>query len=49
MWKIIGQTGDLERFLNHSCNLGMFLAKKKKYPKMTVLKEWKLKKKNIYF
>ena len=36
MWKIIGQLDD---------NLWVFLAKNKKYPKMTALKKWKLKKK----
>ena len=48
MWKIIGQIDDFDRFLNNSCNLGVFLAKNKKYPKMTVLKKWKLKK-NVFF
>ena len=31
-------------FLNNSCNLGVFLAKNQKYPKITVLKKRKLKK-----
>ena len=44
MWKILGQIDDFYRFLNNSCNLGVFLAKNQKYPKMTVLKKWKLKK-----
>ena len=44
MWKIIGQIDDFNRFLNNSFNLGVFLAKNKKYPKMTVFKTWKLKK-----
>ena len=44
MQKIIGQIDDLTVFFN-SCNLGVFLAKNQKYPKMTVLKKWKLKKK----
>ena len=44
MWKIIGQIDDFDSFLNNSCNLGVFLAKNQKYPKMTVLKKWKLKK-----
>ena len=45
MWKIIGPIDDFDRFLNNSYNLGMVLAKNQKYPKMTVLKKWKLKKK----
>ena len=44
MWKIIGQIDDVDRFLNNSCSLGVFLAKNKKYRKMIVLKKWKLKK-----
>ena len=40
-WKIIGQIDDFDRFLNNSCNFGVFLAKNQKYPKMTVLKKWK--------
>ena len=49
MWKIIGKIDDFDRVLNNSYNLGVFLAKNQKYPKMTVLKKWKLKKrrKNI--
>ena len=47
MWKIIGQIDDFDRFLNNSCNLGVFLAKNQKYPKMTVLKKWKSEKKKI--
>ena len=43
MWKIIGQVDDFERFLNNSCNLGVFLAKNQKYPKITVLKSGKKK------
>ena len=43
MWTIIGKIDDFDRFLNNSRNLGVFLAKNKKYPKMTVLKKWKLK------
>ena len=42
MWKIMGQIDDFDRFLNNSCNLGVFLAKNQKFPKMTVLKKWKL-------
>jgi hypothetical protein len=30
---------DFDRFLNNFCNLGVFLAKNQKYPKMTVLKK----------
>ena len=45
MWKIIGQIDDFDRFLNNSYNLGVFLAKNQKYPKMTDLKKSKLKKK----
>ena len=37
--KIIGQIDDFDRFLNNSCNLGVFLAKNQKYPKITVLKK----------
>ena len=33
MWKIIGQIDDFYRFLNNSCNLGVFIAKNKKIPK----------------
>ena len=44
MWKVIGQIDDFNCFLNNSFNLGVFLAKNKKYPKITVLKKWKLKK-----
>ena len=44
MWKTIGQIDDFDRFLNNSCNLGVFLAQNKKYPKMSVLKKCKLKK-----
>ena len=44
MWKIIGQIDDIDRFLKNSCDLGVFLAKNQKYPKMTVLKKWKFKK-----
>ena len=39
MRKIIWQIDDFHRFLNNSCNLGFFLAKNKKYPKITVLKK----------
>ena len=39
MLKIIGQIDDFHRFFNNSCNLGVFLAKNKKYQKMTVLKK----------
>ena len=49
MWKIIGQIDDFDRFLNNSCNLGVFLVKNQKYPKMTVLKKWKFKKKMYFF
>ena len=43
MWKITRQIDDLGRFLNNFCNFGVFLAKNQKYPKITVLKKWKLK------
>ena len=43
MWKIMGQIDDFDRFLNNSCDLGVFLAKNQKYQKMTVLKKWKLR------
>ena len=49
MWKIIGQIDDFDRYFNNSCNLGVFLAKNQKYPKITVLKKWKVKKKNVFF
>ena len=45
MWKIIGQSDDFGRFLNNFGNFGVFLAKNRKYPKITVLKKWKKKKK----
>ena len=49
MWKIIGQIDDFDRFLNNSCNLGVFLAKNQKYPKITVLNKWKFKKRRKKF
>ena len=44
MWKIMGQIDYFGRFLNNSCNLGVFLVKNQKYLKTTVLKKWKLNK-----
>ena len=35
-WKIIGQIYDFDRFLNNSCILGVFLAKRR-----NKIKEWK--------
>ena len=40
----MGQIDDFDRFLNNSCDLGVFLAKNQQYPKLTVLKKGKLKK-----
>ena len=42
MWKITRQVDDFGRLYNF-CNFGVYLAKNQKYPKMTVLKKWKLK------
>jgi hypothetical protein len=43
MWKIMGQIDDFDRFLNNSCNLGVFLAKNQKYQKWLFWKSenWK--------
>ena len=49
IWKIIRQIDDFGRFLNNFCNFGVFLAQNEKHPKMTVLKQWKLKKYNYFF
>ena len=47
--KIIRQFDDFGRFLNIFWNFGVFLAQNEKYPKMTVLKKWKLKKNICFF
>ena len=36
MWKIIGQIDDFDRFLNNSCNLGVFLAKNYCFEKVKI-------------
>ena len=44
IWKIIGQVDDFHRFLNNSCNLGVFLAKNTKIPKNNCFEKVKIKK-----
>ena len=45
MRKIIGQIDDFDRFLNNSCNLVVFLAKKSKIPKNHCFEKVKIEKK----
>ena len=41
----MGQIDDLDRFLNNSCNLGVFLAKIQKIPKNYCFEKVKIEKK----
>ena len=42
LWKIMGQIDDCDRFLNNSCDLGVFLAKNKKIPKKDCFEKVKI-------
>ena len=48
--KIRGQTDDFDRFLNNSCNLGVFFSQKSKIPKNYCFEKVKIEEeKNVFF